>query len=54
MISERYARRARLGFIADANALDALCNPAAVAALEAEGDVVGNAETAAISWTVTA
>lgn len=36
MVLEQYARRARLGFVADVNALDALCNPAAVAALEAE------------------
>ena len=33
---ERYARVARLGFVADVNALDALCNPTAVSALEAE------------------
>ena len=36
MVRERYARVARLGFVADANALHALCNATAVAALEAD------------------
>ena len=38
MVRERYARVARLGFVADADALHALCNATAVVALEAEAE----------------
>ena len=40
MMSEHFARKARLGFVADVSALNALCNPAAIAALEAEAELM--------------
>lgn len=39
-MTEHHARKVRLGFVADVHALDALCNPAAVVALETEAKLM--------------